>query len=360
MRIRAQYLFVIVTVALIALYFVVRSLIGAGASHRAQAKPTETAARVPTVQAITIQEVSRPYEVVVRGRTQAARTVVLRSETAGVVAQAPVLQGTYVKQGQVLCRLAVDARQAALDQAKAAQESAMLTQQQNQELAKKGYRAPAQVLQSQANLDAARAAVRAAEIALAQVNIKAPFNGVFDQRAAEVGTYLSPGQPCGTMIEIDPLLIVGDVPETQAASVKVGAPATAKLISGQTITGRIRYVARDADPQTRTYHLEVTAPNSGLAVRSGLSAELHIGSGSGPAHLIPTSSLVLDSAGRQGVRYVQPDGRVAFAPITVVEETPQGLWVTGLSGSVQLITVGQSYVADGQKVQVAQAPASGR
>jgi multidrug efflux system membrane fusion protein len=355
MRIRSQYLFVIVVVAVIVLYFAVRSLLGAGAAHEAKAKPKDAPSGPPTVQATMIPQVNRAYEVVVRGRTQATRTVVVRSETAGVVAQAPVLQGTYVKQGQVLCRLAVDARQAALDQAKAAQESAILTQKQNEELASKGYRSPAQVLQSKASLDAAGASVRAAEIALAQVNIKAPFNGVFDQRAAEVGAYLSPGQPCGTMIEIDPLLIVGDVPETQAASVKVGAPATAKLISGQTITGRIRYVARDADPQTRTYHLEVTAPNTGLSVRSGLSAELHIGSGSGPAHLVPTSSLVLDSAGRQGVRYVQADGRVAFAAITVVEETAQGLWVTGLSGPVQLITVGQSYVADGQKVQVAQA-----
>ncbi|MBS0362303.1 MAG: efflux RND transporter periplasmic adaptor subunit [Proteobacteria bacterium] len=351
---KSQYVFVIAVTAVIVVYFIVRSLFGS-APHLAQAKPKDTAAGPPMVQAKLIPEVIRPYEVVVRGRTQATRTVVVRSETAGVVAQTPVLQGTYVKQGQVLCRLAVDARQAALDQAHAAQQSAALAQQQNDELAKKGYRSPTQVLQGQANLDAAKAAVRSAEIALAQVNIKAPFNGVFDQRAAEIGTYLSAGQACGTMIEIDPMLIVGDVPETEAAAVKVGAPASAKLIDGQTIMGRIRYVAHDADPQTRTYHLEVTAPNKGLAVRSGLSAELHVGTGSGPSHLVPTSALVLDSAGRQGVRYVQPDGRVAFAAIRVVEETPQGLWVTGLSGPVQLITVGQSYVADGQKVQVAQA-----
>jgi multidrug efflux system membrane fusion protein len=354
MRMKSQYLFVVVVVAVIAVYFIARSLFGGGA-HLAQAKPKDPAAGSPTVQAKLIPEAIRTYEVVVRGRTQATRTVVVRSETAGVVAQTPVLQGAYVKQGQVLCRLAVDARQAALDQAHAAQQSAVLAQQQNEELAKKGYRSPTQVLQGQANLDAAKAAVRTAEIGLAQVNIKAPFNGVFDQRAAEVGAYLAPGQPCGTVIEIDPMLIVGDVPETEAGAVKVGAAATAKLVSGQTIAGHIRYVAHDADPQTRTYHLEVTAPNPRLDIRSGLSAELEIGAGSGPAHLVPTSALVLDSAGRQGVRYVQADGRVAFAAIKVVEETPQGLWVTGLSGPVQLITVGQSYVADGQKVQVAQA-----
>ena len=352
MRMKPQYLFVVVVVGVVALYFIVRSLFGAGEPHAAQAKTTAPAGP-PSVQAKVVPEVVRAYDVVARGRTQATRTVVVRSETAGVVAAAPVLQGTAVKQGQVLCRLSVDARQAALDQAKAAQKSMQLAQQQNEQLAKQGYRSPTQVLQGEANLDAARAAVRQTEIALAQVNIKAPFAGVFDHRDAEVGTYLSSGQPCGTMIELDPLLVVGDVPETEAAKLKVGAMATARLVSGQTLSGRIRYVAREADPQTRTYHLEMTLPNPRMDVRSGLSAEVHIAAGSGPAHLVPVSSLVLDSAGRQGVRYVTGDGRVAFAPIKVAEETPQGLWVTGLSGPVELITVGQSYVADGQKVRVA-------
>jgi multidrug efflux system membrane fusion protein len=355
MQLKPQYLFVVVVVGIVALYFIVRSLLGIGHSDTAQAKPTPPAGP-PSVQVRLVPEVQRQYDLVVRGRTQATRTVVVRSETAGVVAGAPVLQGSAVKQGEVLCRLAVDARQASLDQARAAKKSAELTEQQNSELAKKGFRSPTQVLQAQANLDASTAAVRQAEIALAQVNIKAPFAGVFDHRDAEVGTYLSPGQPCGTMIELNPLLVVGDVPETEAASLKVGAPASARLVSGQVLTGRIRYVARDADPQTRTYHLEVAIPNSNLGVRSGLSAEVHIGAGTGPAHLVPVSSLVLDSAGRQGVRYVAADGRVAFAAITVVEEGAQGLWVKGLNGPVQLIVVGQSYVADGQKVRVAQAP----
>jgi multidrug efflux system membrane fusion protein len=355
MRLKPQYLFVIVALGVVALYFIVRGLFGAVAPHPAQAKTTVQSGP-PSVQAKLVPQTLRTYDVVVRGRTQATRSVVIRSETAGTVAEAPVLQGGFVKKGQVLCRLAVDARQAALDQARAAQKSAQLAVQQNEELAKKGFRAPTQVLQAQATLDASTAAVRQGEIALAQVNLKAPFAGVFDHRDAEVGTYLGPGQPCGTMIEIDPLLIVGDVPETQAAKMKVGATATARLVSGQVLTGHIRYVSHEADPQTRTYHLEVTVPNPRADIRSGLSAELHIGAGSGPAHLVPVSSMVLDSAGRQGVRYVQGDDRVAFAPVTIVEEARDGVWVTGLSGAVKLITVGQSYVADGQKVRVALAP----
>ena len=353
MRLKPQYVFVIAVFGAVVVLFIVTSLFsGGGKDKGAYAKPSEPSP-IPSVQAKVVPEVLREYEVVARGRTQATRSVVVRSETPGVLAAAPVLQGTSVAQGAVLCRLSVDARQAALDQARANLRSAELTQKGNIELKQKGFRSDTQVLQTQASLDAATAQVRAAEIALAQVNIRAPFAGVFDHRDAEVGTYLSPGQPCGTMIELNPLLVVGDVPETDAGKLKVGAPATARLVSGQTLNGKIRYVAHDADPQTRTYHLEIVVANPGMAVRSGLSAEVHVGAGAGAAHLVPPSALVLDSAGRQGVRTVGAGDRVVFSPIAVMSEGPDGIWVKGLSGPVRLIVVGQSYVADGQKVRVA-------
>ncbi|HWA61404.1 MAG TPA: efflux RND transporter periplasmic adaptor subunit [Caulobacteraceae bacterium] len=353
MRIKSSYLVAAAIVAVVMLYLVVRPFLGRGHGDEAAAHPTQPANAIPLVQVAVTPESQHPYRVALRGRTQAARSVVVRSETSGVVAQTPVLQGTMVGAGTVLCRLSVDARQAAVDQAKAMWKSRQLQMQASSNLAAKGFRSPTQVLSDQANLDQAQAAVRQAEVALAQVNIRAPFAGVFDHRDAEVGAYLSPGQPCGTMIELDPLLIVGDIPETETGKVKVGAAATARLVSGETITGHIRFVARDADPTTRTYHLEITAPNPGARVRSGLSADIDLDAGVGPAHLVPTPALVLDAAGRQGVRYVTADGTVAFAPVSVLEETPQGIWVSGLRGTVRVITVGQSYVSEGQKVRVA-------
>jgi multidrug efflux system membrane fusion protein len=277
-----------------------------------------------------------------------------------VVAQTPILQGTAVKSGAILCRLAVDARQAAVDEASANLRAKQLQMQAATNLVGKGYMSQSQMLSDRANLDSASAAVRQAEVALNQVNIRAPFAGVFDHRDAEVGAYLSPGQPCGTMIELDPLLIVGDLPETEAAKVKVGATATARLVSGETIQGRVRFVAHDADPATRTYRVEVTAANPRDRIASGLSADIQIGGGVGPAHLVPVSALVLDAAGRQGVRFVQADGRVAFAPVTILEQATQGVWVAGLSGPTRLITVGQSYVSEGQRVRVAMHEASGK
>lgn len=352
MRIKSQYLFVIAVVVVLVLAFTVGTVANrAGKSGKAEAK---TADALPTVQAIMTPEATHEYVVAIRGRTEAARSVVVRSETAGVVAATPAVEGSFVRKGTVLCRLNVDARQATLDQARANLRSRQLQQKASADLAARGYRSQTQVLQDQANLDAASATVRQAELGVEQMSIRAPFDGVFDKRDAEVGAYLSPGQPCGTMIELNPLLIVGDLPETEASKVKVGSTANAQLTSGETLAGKVRYAAREADAQTRTYRIEITTANPQMT-RSGLSAAVRINAGSGPAHLVPLSSLVLDAAGRQGVRYVLADDKVAFAPIKVLEETPQGIWVTGLRGPARVITVGQSYVAEGQKVRVAAA-----
>ena len=359
MRLKSSYVVALSIPVLVAVFFVIIAVTNGANGHDAaegKAGAGTDKAAAPSVQVKVTPEVTRDLSVVIRGRTEAARSVVVRSETTGMVAETPAREGGFVRKGAVLCRLAVDARQATLDQARAAMRSRELTRQASVELAKKGYRSQTQVLQDQANLDSASAAVRQAEIALEQVNIRAPFDGVFDRRDAEIGTYLSPlgsGQACGVMIELDPLLIVGDVPETEIGLFGVGAPATAALATGEKLNGRVRYVARDADPQTRTYRVEVAAANLNMAARSGLSAEISIRSGVGPAHLVPVSSLVLDAAGRQGVRFVKADTSVDFAPVKVLEETPDGVWVSGLRGETRVITVGQSYVGEGQKVRVA-------
>ena len=350
MKIKGSHLVVAVCVVAVVGYFVIRGLLGAGHDKaEAKAAPRD---ELQLVRADIVPETVRPYGIVLRGRTEGARTVVVRAETAGAVAATPTPEGVFVRKGQVLCRLDVDARQASLDQARANLRSEELQYQAALGLKERGFRSETQVLAAKAELDQAKAQAEQAAIVLDQINIRAPFSGVFDSREAEVGSYLAPGQACGTLIELNPLLVVGDVAEADAARINVGSPATARLTTGGALSGRVRFVAREAHPQTRTYRVEVAVANPSAAIRSGLSAEIIVGAGQGAAHLVPVSALVLDSAGRQGVRYVVGD-TVAFAPVRVIEETAEGVWVSGLTGPVRVITVGQSYVSEGQKVRVA-------
>jgi len=359
MKLKSSHLVAIGIAGAVVLLFVVGGIVssfGKGDKDKAEAAAPGKI-QDPLVQVALIQESQQPYVISVRGRTEANRSVVVRAETAGPVAATPAREGGFVSRGAVLCRISTDARQASLDQARALQKTRELEKQASDRLAAQGYRSQTQVLQAQANLDGATAQVRQAQVLLDQVNIRAPFSGVFDRREAEIGTYLAPGGACGTMIQLDPLVIVADVAERDVSAIRIGATATATLASGEILTGRVRLVARDAELATRTYRIEIEAPNPGARARSGLSAQVKIVTGSGPAHLVPTTALVLDSAGRQGLRYVVAGDRVAFTPVTVLDETPEGVWVTGLTGPARVITAGQSYVSEGQKVRLPAPPA---
>lgn len=352
MKLKNSHWVAIGIAGVVVLAFVIGGIVNAlGSGKKAEAAPASKT-EAPLVQVTLIPEALQPYAVSVRGRTEANRSVVVRAETAGPVAATPAREGGFVSRGTVLCRISTDARQATLDQARALLRTRQLEKEASDRLAAQGYRSQTQVLQAQANLDGATAAVRQAEVLLDQVNVRAPFSGVFDRRDAEIGTYLSPGGACGTMIQLDPLVIVTDVAERDVGGIQVGSQAVATLTTGEVLTGRVRLVARDADPATRTYRVEIEAPNPGARVRAGLSAQVKITTGAGPAHLVPSTTLVLDSAGRQGVRSVIDGDRVAFTPVTVLDETAEGVWVVGLRGPTRVITVGQSYVSEGQTVRL--------
>ena len=72
---------------------------------------------------------------------------------------------------------------------------------------------------------------------------------------------------------------------------------------------------------------------------------------------MPQSALTLDDEGRLGVRTVR-DGQAAFAPVSVIRDTTEGIWITGLDQESDVIVVGQEFVTDGVPVKVTYREAS--
>jgi len=69
------------------------------------------------------------------------------------------------------------------------------------------------------------------------------------------------------------------------------------------------------------------------------------------SYQISPAVLALDDAGQVGVRIVNTNKVVEFHPVQVVRESAEGVWVSGLPPEIDLITVGQEFVADGDKVE---------
>ena len=341
----------------IALYFVVlerETLLAFAAASDTSEVETETsedaAARVSVV---AMRSVAKEIDsaVLVRGRTEAARQVDVRAETMGLVISEPLRKGAYVEAGQLLCELDPGTRGAMLAEAQASLAEAEINNTAAARLAEGGFASEARAVGAQATLQAAQAGVEAARKELERLIIKAPFAGLLESDAAELGSLLQTGGHCATIIQLNPIKLVGFVPETEVNRVTVGATAGATLATGGQVQGRVTFLSRSADEMTRTFRVEISVPNDDLAIRDGQTAEIIIASDGADAHLIPGSALTLSDEGTIGVRVVQ-DGAAQFRPITLLRDTVDGVWISGLDQEAEIITIGQEYVIDGVPVNV--------
>ncbi len=342
-------------VALIALYFLISGLFGSNSAPEAEAAESE----VFTVLTTTVSPESWRDEIMIRGRTEAERKVTVRAETSGAVAATPAEIGALVSAGDVLCRLNVDARRAQLAEARASLAKADLDYNAAVKLNAGGFRADTSVAAAKAVRDQAAAAVERTSLDLQKTDIKAPFDGVFDERFVEEGDFMAVGDPCATVIQRSPFLVTGAISEKDVAKISKGDRGVARLVTGETIEGKVRLVSSSADPATRTFTVELEIPNEDGALRDGVTAEFTVFAEERSAHRVPRSSLVLSDNGDLGVRTVDENNVVAFAPIRLIGETPSGVWVSGLQGNVRLIVRGQEYVSAGQTVKTASADDEG-
>ncbi|MEO1243165.1 MAG: efflux RND transporter periplasmic adaptor subunit [Pseudomonadota bacterium] len=337
-----------ILVALVVIYFMLRGMF---------AVAPETIAETPESRfAVIAQDIEpQPWraEIMVRGRTEAERKVIVRAETAGVVAETPAILGAEVKTGDVLCLIATDARGAQLAEARAALAKAKLDYDAAVRLNQEGFRADTGVAAAKASLDLAAANAERASLELAKTKVAAPFDGVFDKRHVEAGDFVSIGDPCGTVIQRSPFLVTGAVSEKDVAKISKGDRGAASLATGETVEGVIRFVASAADPATRTFDVELEIPNTDGKLRDGVTAEFTVFAAEREAHRIPRSSLTLGEEGNVGVRSLASGDIVEFNAVRLLGEDPEGVWVAGLNGSARIITRGQEYVKAGQVVDVA-------
>jgi multidrug efflux system membrane fusion protein len=137
-----------------------------------------------------------------------------------------------------------------------------------------------------------------------------------------------------------------------------GSQARVTFGDGSVAEGTVRYVKREASGLTRTFPIEVAIANPDAKIPSGMSAEIDLSAAAGPAVVLPRSVATLDAEGKLGVRILVEGDRVAFLPVTIVDDTPQGMVLAGIPAGTRIIVSGQNMVSDGQKVAAVAAPAA--
>lgn len=320
----------------------------AAAEADAEAQQAE-AAELQSVRTKTFTIQPLPLEVTLRGNTKAKATVSIRAETTGILEKRHVEKGDVVEAGDLLCSLDAGTRAARLAQAEASYEQALADFETNKTLREKELAPTNSAAAFESSLKAAKAQLDEAKAELDRTEIYAEARGIVQDPMAQPGDMLSAGGACVTLVQLDPLVFVGDVAESNIDAVRIGLPVTVKTITGQEVEGKVAYISPTANTATRAFPVEVELPNPEQKIRAGLTAEASAVLGTVPAHLIPQSVLTLDNDGTLGVRSVK-DGEVSFYPVEIVKDSQQGIWVTGLPETINIITVGQEYVVAGQQV----------
>lgn len=307
----------------------------------------------PAVSVVAMHSVALPVQsgLLLRGQTEAARRVDMRSETSGRVVSDPLRRGASVAAGQVLCELDAGTLQSQLAEAKARQTEAESNANVATQLAERGFGAENSAISATASLEAAKARVLSVERMMDQLVIHAPFAGILESDTTEIGSLLQPGGLCATVIALDTIKLVGYVPELDVIALEVGQRAGARLISGRQVVGQVTFISRSADPLTRTFRLEVTVDNADQSISDGQTAEIVIETSGEIAHLLPQHVLTLDNDGNLGVR-TAVDGVARFVPVKIIRDAPDGFWLSGLPDAVDVIVVGQEYVTDGRAITV--------
>lgn len=307
----------------------------------------------PPVSVLVLKSKAQPVArgIVLRGQTAAFRLLDVKAETNGQVISPPLRAGTLVGEGELLCKLDPGTRQATLSEAEARLAEAQANNNVSANLVQKGYASETTAISRVAALQAAQAVVQRAEKEMEQLEIHAPFSGLLESDTAEFGALLQTGGTCARVIALNPIKLVGYATEQQVQRISVGGLAGARLIGGQEVRGKLTFISRSADPLTRTFKVEVTVPNENLAIRDGSTAEIFIAMHGESGHLLPQSALTLNDEGQLGVRVV--DGETAdFKIVTILNESPEGVWVGGLPDLAEVIIVGQEFVTAGRRVTV--------
>jgi membrane fusion protein, multidrug efflux system len=312
----------------------------------------------PRMTVRVAESAARPVapELVVNGHTAPARAVELKAETDGRVVATPVAEGSLVEAGTLVAALDLRDRESRVRQMEAVLAQRELEDEAARKLGAKQFQSETKVAEARAMLEMARAELHQARLDLAHTTIEAPFRGVVEERTVEVGDYVDPGDPVVMVIEQDPFLVVGDAPETTVGRFEPGEPGTAQLADGRTVEGKIRFVATQADPATRTFRVELEVANPHGRFPAGMSARIVVREPPVPAHRISAAALVLADDGTIGIKAVDAGGTVRFHPARIVKAGTDAVWLGGLPGELRVITTGQGFVAEGEKVRVEVVP----
>lgn len=286
----------------------------------------------------------------VTAATQASKTRQIRSDLAGEIERLAIERGEVVRPGDVIAQIAAETRTSQIAQAQANLEQARVDLAATTALVDQGVVAENRLVSAQAAYQAALAAVDQATDQINNLDVVSAIGGIVTEVSTEEGSNIAPGEPVATIIALDPIKILARVSETEIANVRKNQQVDVALVTGETFTATVTYIAPSANITTRTFDIEAEASNADFAIRDGVTATVKISRPVQQAFEINQSTLVTDEQGLLGVRVVNDSSMSEFVPVELLETSLESAWVTGLTADMRVMVVGQRFADVGEPV----------
>ncbi len=323
------------------------------AEKKAEPSKTMSAVKPPrTVSAVAVPFVDHRLTIRISGQTAPDKRAELAARTSGTISALAFKQGDAVKAGEMIVDMDSKEKKIAVDAAAELVKQKKSKADATEALAKRGNVAKLQIDEVRADLQAAQSQYEAAKAELERTQVIAPFGGIIDRIAVENGSSVQQGAPVATLLSLDPIIATGEVSERNLANIKIGSPATVRLVGGAVEEGQVRYISRESNAATRTFRIEVAVENADGHIPAGMTAEIDLKSDPVKAIKLPRSAVTLNADGELGVRAVDKDNKVVFLKVELIDDATDAIVLTGVAEGTKVIVSGQDFVADGDIVKV--------
>ncbi|HPK09070.1 MAG TPA: efflux RND transporter periplasmic adaptor subunit [Saprospiraceae bacterium] len=280
------------------------------------------------------------------------------SEVGGRILKLLVKEGDYVKRGQLIASIDMDALEKQKEEISTQLSLANTVFERQKNLWDQQIGSELQYLQAKNNKERLEKSIETLNSQLSKRNIYAPFSGYVDQELIKEGEMSAPGAPILVIINNDKLKIKADVPENYLTKVKVGEPVIVSLPAlNEEIQSKISLLGRVIDPSNRTFSMEVDLANPRNIYKPNLLAEVEVVEYKKDDAIVIPIDFVMEAV--SGDKYVYTvnttkDGSLAQKSIVTLGEGYQGQIeiLSGLKNGDRLITDGSHLVVDGSHVDI--------
>lgn len=323
---------------------------GTGSATPAEAPAAPATPLKRTVSVVTPLFADHSRVIRLSGITSPDKSTMLAARTDGIVKSIDIGKGQMVAAGTRVMvlegpEMRAQARMAEITLAQERKDLAVAERLfRGGNLAETQYNAALTANQS------AEAALALANAAVERLELNTPFAGMIDSIEVEPGEWVQNGAPVASLLALDPLIVKIEVSERDVGFLASGSEARVTLVTGQELTGSVRYIARDASPQTRTFPVEVALANPDYKLPSGMTAEVELLAPPVRSVTVPRSVITLSDEGELGLRVIDDDDIAAFAPVDIIDDSPGGLVVTGVPSGSRIVVAGQDLIRDGDAV----------